>query len=580
MESLKAYQYRRLRTAGQFRLLEVQARKKSSDSNIDSWRLQLKTLSRKYAPKYETVSYTWGDSKREHAVKLVDGNLILATSSVLTALPRLAANRSTGYLWIDQICINQDDVAERNMQVSVMGDIYKKCERVIIWLGDEDIDPTLSKLISDSYIAAQNRISSTNREFPLTNVLAQLLHTHFSESLSSCTEATARFYQRPWFTRGWVVQEALLPKDSTVLAGSTKPIFEQIALFAAALSILGSHKSRMHPGLTNLINMNIARQEHSSKENLAFHDHLSLRSSNVEVSDKRDLVYAFLGFLDDERINISVDYETSVEQVFIETAKAIITGRLDLELFGCLRPIPPGIDALNIPSWVPDWSRAFQGLPISRGELFRSAKDYKCSPVFLASSITMGLQGRVIDEIRFIMEPRFSSNPSSRKANLRLQMPFEAVINCFDQVWAGADHLVTRERLMKVFFADGVSKVEPDNQPLSPEKIEFLLSRYDAITMAENDSEVLWDLYTLEEYLGPHRGRYVFYTASGKLGLGIRIVQPGDQIAVIHGSRTPLILRPQEIGKFKLMGECYVEDVMYGEACVWDEYDADMIFVD
>jgi hypothetical protein len=130
---------------------------------------------------------------------------------------------------------------------------------------------------------------------------------------------------------------------------------------------------------------------------------------------------------------------------------------------------------------------------------------------------------------------------------------------------------VTRERLLKVFFADGISQVEEDSHPLSPQKIDFLLSRYDAIAAADNDNKVLRDLYALEEYCGTLRHRRLFSTASGKLVLGSSAMELGDHIAIIFGSRTPLILRSLKDSKFKLIGECYVEDIMYGDACVWDE---------
>lgn len=41
-------------------------------------------------------------------------------------------------LWIDSICINQEDVEERNSQVKIMGDIYKNASTVVIWLGASD----------------------------------------------------------------------------------------------------------------------------------------------------------------------------------------------------------------------------------------------------------------------------------------------------------------------------------------------------------------------------------------------------------------------------------------------------------
>jgi hypothetical protein len=41
-------------------------------------------------------------------------------------------------LWIDQICINQPDPAEKVQQIPLMGMIYTHATNTIIWLGDAD----------------------------------------------------------------------------------------------------------------------------------------------------------------------------------------------------------------------------------------------------------------------------------------------------------------------------------------------------------------------------------------------------------------------------------------------------------
>jgi hypothetical protein len=55
-------------------------------------------------------------------------------------------------VWLDMICIHQQDIAERNHQVRQMGEFYKKAGRVITWLGqaDEDSDLAMEDLASFS----------------------------------------------------------------------------------------------------------------------------------------------------------------------------------------------------------------------------------------------------------------------------------------------------------------------------------------------------------------------------------------------------------------------------------------------
>lgn len=59
--------------------------------------------------------------------------------------------------------------------------------------------------------------------------------------------------------------------------------------------------------------------------------------------------------------------------------------------------------------------------------------------------------------------------------------------------------------------------------------------------------------------------RRLFHTRDGLFGLGPLVMQPGDVVAILHGGYTPFVLRPR--GEwFLLVGECYVNDVMGGDA--------------
>ncbi len=58
------------------------------------------------------------------------------TTNLFFALGRLRKNTEARYIWIDALCINQDNGEERNHQVPLMGSIYESCTRALLWLGD------------------------------------------------------------------------------------------------------------------------------------------------------------------------------------------------------------------------------------------------------------------------------------------------------------------------------------------------------------------------------------------------------------------------------------------------------------
>lgn len=87
-------------------------------------------------PKYYALSYCWGDPNITEKI-LVNGSEMRVTTNLEIALRQL---RSDGYttLWIDALCINQEDQEEKNLQVLRMKTIYQRAEEVIIWLGRGD----------------------------------------------------------------------------------------------------------------------------------------------------------------------------------------------------------------------------------------------------------------------------------------------------------------------------------------------------------------------------------------------------------------------------------------------------------
>jgi hypothetical protein len=68
----------------------------------------------------------------------------------------------------------------------------------------------------------------------------------------------------------------------------------------------------------------------------------------------------------------------------------------------------------------------------------------------------------------------------------------------------------------------------------------------------------------------------VFWTEYGKLGLAPRHCEKGDKICILHGSKTPYVLRERN-GIYYAMGQCYLEGVMFGEAVTWKEDEADVL---
>ncbi|KAF2269000.1 HET-domain-containing protein, partial [Lojkania enalia] len=141
------------------------------------------------APPYETVSYVWGrEQDRSQALTFASSQTVHVTPTLQHTLSHLYSRCQTGYLWLDQICIDQSNILECNQQVGLMGEVYSKAQRVLIWLGEGDEDSQhLSTLLDITSTSIQQQHSFNHRRLSIRKLLAL-----------------------PWFGRAWVVQEAVL----------------------------------------------------------------------------------------------------------------------------------------------------------------------------------------------------------------------------------------------------------------------------------------------------------------------------------------------------------------------------------
>ncbi|KAK0751268.1 heterokaryon incompatibility protein-domain-containing protein [Schizothecium vesticola] len=85
-------------------------------------------------PKYRALSYMWGDETARFPIHL-NGKWFTVAENLFRALGFLRREKFAGPFWIDAICINQDDIQEKNRQIRIMPHIYFCASAVLVWLG-------------------------------------------------------------------------------------------------------------------------------------------------------------------------------------------------------------------------------------------------------------------------------------------------------------------------------------------------------------------------------------------------------------------------------------------------------------
>lgn len=119
----------------EIRVLDLQACDNTTDSStaLVTGRLRVVNLNEK--PEFTTLSYTWGERRPSQTI-ICDGHSIKVPRNCWLALQDFRRQFGGITIWVDSICINQDDEEEKNVQIPLMGQIYASAHTGYIWLGD------------------------------------------------------------------------------------------------------------------------------------------------------------------------------------------------------------------------------------------------------------------------------------------------------------------------------------------------------------------------------------------------------------------------------------------------------------
>jgi hypothetical protein len=188
---------------GHIRLLTIKSSKRKPPS------YHLATYKQWRAPKYDAVSYCWGEDLTSTVINC-DGADLRIRKSLSTALPYLANRpKSARPLWIDAICLNQEDNEEKAIHVPLMHKIYKCAARTIVWLGEPDEGTNIAL---DFLAEAMSHLESGGDPQDLNRF----------DWLGREWTALREYLQRPWFNRLWTLQEVVLSKTIEILCSTKK----------------------------------------------------------------------------------------------------------------------------------------------------------------------------------------------------------------------------------------------------------------------------------------------------------------------------------------------------------------------
>jgi len=328
------------------------------------------------APKcYYALSYVWGPKLPSDTIVLKDsrGDRKLAVRRNLQdALRRLRDLHWSRSLWVDRISINQDDLAEREHQVSLMGLIFSKAFRVIVWLGDSDSE---ENPFAD-LIGMGEQVSTWVK----TTVEAGTIRAsqYLDEIIDIPTEGSAgsgrikSIFANTWFQRIWIVQEIALAYRAIAMQG---PHVVSYAVFDQLGGILEKHSRTMDASriwIVSSMNMlhrlyvlrswfhGVSVREKQTRDNVSMLQ-LVLDFRELNATDGRDKIWALLNIADDAAgLNSEISYVKPWQTCYTRFAHWMCSKYGNSSLLRLVRiqqrgSLDPDGD---LASWVPDFRAA------------------------------------------------------------------------------------------------------------------------------------------------------------------------------------------------------------------------------
>ncbi|KAH8780642.1 heterokaryon incompatibility protein-domain-containing protein [Hyaloscypha sp. PMI_1271] len=662
--------YKPLPTASSIRLLHIQ----SGVGDGDVIRLSTRTVDLDDKPQYGALSYTWGrpisvfqtkeerDNLEDQQLPVIcDGRIVNIGQNLhdfLSAWQRMLQATSDGNdertvtarkvgllppteLWIDAICIDQKDMDEKSIQVSMMGRIYSQTQKVIIWLGPEDnfTRPALQiifKMQEIEQLQARACRSMTDEDGCKALGLPPIT--------SSIWWSVFAFLHRSWFRRVWVMQELAFAPQIQMQCGLLT--FPWAALSKAA-GVL--YESRLGDSMDMWAWMELDGPKFNeplfledltpiltTEERLDSDRNLFSTLKGRASSDPRDKIYAVLDIAKRDvhdtdlvspyRRPLVPNYHLDTAEVYVEAAWYILLSGNDLELLSrknlCSKNEESGLKPPSLPSWVPDWTLTLNETSMWALKPFKEGNWSASRHVFWVppekSSVyrqILTVQGALVDVVAEVVESEsFSLSKSGVvAAGLPAVYPWASEkLTPVDVLWRtlianydednypasdeqhdaqSARNSVASKKLPIQIEQLSFNSTEPkhERQESAEENCSVLpklnlgnqaLSQFDIMMkqLAKSaefpqsvpdeanraDSKVEREFDRLRSIFSS--SRRIFRTRENYLGNGPRSMRPGDQVWILAGTKVPSVLRPQENGKYVLVGDSYAHGIMHGEA--------------
>ena len=534
---------------------------------------------------FEALSYTWGDGGDARSILINETRRDVSQNleEALRALRDLRETRLGMCYWVDSLCIDQENLEERNEQVKRMREIYSRARAIIVWLGQEE--KTDRNAVRSMRHLCRNPYVENTLQLP-------------ADLLLDGWPALFAFMQKPYWNRAWIIQELAMNHNSTlILCGKFKLTRRMIrlgAVYCQELLQASEDQSYLSKHYLELNAWAMAGRVHRLAS-LTFNPNVEVSLDlllnlvrRADATDKKDKVYGILGLLDPAvSVDVIPDYSLSERQVYTDFMISIIrkSKRLEQIMFGGI-PTEEGW-----PSWVPDWRLPFERHHIRYLRSRQASGNLPAKIRFLKKGrngdllACSGFQVDIVDGVAAQPSQRCYSTQSRNVSNRYSGGISEALQQTLHMDHPGA----TEELLLKVPWISrcdtytGPANFRPTSKWLKLSQSSYYRKFHE---FREYNEKFCIGGQSFRDFFPQSSGKSVdiaiilrcmrlallsldqralITTRTGYLGLAPIAVRQGDVVAILLGCKCPMVLRPYSDNLYHVIGECYVHGLMDGE---------------
>ncbi|KAG0650479.1 Heterokaryon incompatibility protein [Hyphodiscus hymeniophilus] len=628
------------------------------DGNDTPITCSLQVVSLDDHPDYETLSYVWGDSKKTKPIT-VGGAIFNATENLFEFLNCLRHRTTTRLLWADAICIDQSNNEERGRQIALMTRVYRQAKEALIWFGpftpswteeikgDDGGYIPACELTPDQWSQTENRCLRELSQFLKAGGKPQrdpeqrrLDASIMSQTLSVLDEVAGgkHFYEfplflaskengnskkdyvmnrhwlnindcehwilsRPWWTRVWTLQEAVLPQVDPIIYAHPHS-FRLSRLLKGRAAILDHsngcckrvgrafcaaylRSGMVHETRVENVDHHRRRLAEPGQPFVPMEDAVdSARGRSAAAIE--DYFFGFFGLLhpDVQKGWFEIfGYSCTPTETFSQCSKLIYDSTQSILGLGEARGVRES-KLHDLPSWAIDLSAeiAFSSDGNQRWSLFNASLGSKYEGVdkwqklaggdLVVKAIPIGTvhacANRLSDYEEDLLDTPHGSSIILKHISewQRLYTETAGSFDFDDKFW----RTMFMDRHIRRYYMH-------ERVPLPPSRLHDIRDwwenwsktgdRRDTYIPEQYDDDTVGDFHYRAVKLNFEKHRF-FCSVGGEPGTGPMETQAFDEIFVLQGCSAPAILRRQvrNDGKdgFSLVGLCFIDGWMYGKA--------------